>query len=79
MGSEVGVHGELSIDRRPVEEVHTDLIRKRNQVHARQVVINDARDLVMASETVDRTALLAILNREVDDVGADPGAVLGLA
>jgi hypothetical protein len=63
------VKGELSIDTRPIEEVHADLIRKRNQVDARQRVINDARALT-ESEDFDRTALLAILNREVDEVDA---------
>jgi hypothetical protein len=69
--SRSSVHGELSIDTRPVEEVHADLIRKRNQVHARQEVINDARALVESSKEIDRFAILEILNREVDDVSSE--------
>jgi len=68
--SGVAIKGELTIDTRPIEEVHADLIRKRNQVHARQQVINDARALVENSKNLDQKALLAILNRDTDEVSS---------
>ena len=64
----VAVKGELSIDTRPIEEVHADLIRKRNQLAAQIEVVAQARMFVGMSTGITAEAkaeLLAILNRGV--------------
>jgi hypothetical protein len=61
--ADISIEGGLSIDARSIEEVHADLLTKRMQVGEQTEVINEARSYVEENKVLDRSALLAILNK----------------
>ena len=64
--TEIEISAELSIDKRTVDEVHADLIRKRNQLEEQVGIVTEARMFIEntpADVHLDKGAILAILSK----------------